>query len=380
VRQIATIILFCVLLSFPGNAQSQTVTRIDTHMTESMEMLVKRAIEVFMHDTSRIGVSVGVYNNGKTFTYNTGTIQKGKIIKPTNSTIYEIGSITKTFTGVLLAQAVVDKKVNMNDDIREYLQGNYPNLSYNGQPIKLFHLINHTSGLPFLLPDRKDIFQHSQDSISYFVTKIQSQYTPAKFLNDLHDVKLDTIPGTKFSYSNAGAQLLSFILERVYGASYENLVKKYITIPEKMPLTKLSYTKTETSKFAKGYNGKGMLMPYNPWMIGAAGKINSTVPDMLNYIKFHLNEKNPVIKLSHAPTFGDINYFAIGLNWQMNKTSDGHRRIWQSGGSFGFASYCVVYPELNIGIILLSNEADQTAQSGLQEAARKIFEGIVSDK
>lgn len=97
---------------------------------------------------------------------------------------------------------------------------------------------------------------------------------------------------------------------------------------------------------------------------------------MLKYIKFHLNENNQLINLSHTPTFGDINSFAIGLNWQMNKTQDGFRRIWQSGGSFGFSSYCVVYPELNIGIALLSNEADRTAQGGLAEAAKKIFEGI----
>jgi len=376
----ATSILFYVLLTFFDKTQTQRTTRTDNHLKESLDRLVKSSIEVFMKDTSRVGVSIGVYYNGKTFTYNYGTTQKGINIKPTNNTVYEIGSITKTFTGILLAQAVVDKKVKINDDIRKYLEGNYPNLSYKGQPIKLFQLINHTSGLPFLLPDRKDIFQHSQDSISYFVTTIQSQYTKRKFLNDLHDVKLDTVPGGKFSYSNAGAQLLSFILEKVYGMSYEGSVKKYITVPEKMPDTKLTYTENEMTKFAKGYNGKGMPMPYNPAMIGAAGKVNSTVPDMLNYIKFHLNENNPVIKLSHAPTFGDINNFAIGLNWQMNKTSDGHRRIWQSGGSFGFASYCVIYPELNIGIVLLSNEADQTAQGGLEEAAKRIFEGIANGK
>jgi len=143
-----------------------------------------------------------------------------------------------------------------------------------------------------------------------------------------------------------------------------------------MPDTKLTFSEKEMKYFAKGYNGKGILMPYNPDMIGAAGKINSTLSDMLKYIKFHLNENNQVIKLSHTTMFGDIKTFAIGLNWQMNKTSDGYRRIWQSGGSFGFASYCIIYPELNIGIVLLSNEADQTAQNGLGEAAKKIFEII----
>jgi len=373
-------VLFYLLLTFCGWTQTSKTILTDNRIKGSINKVVQNSIKAFMNDTSRVGVSVGVYYNGKIFTYNYGSTEKEKSIKPSKNTIYEIGSITKTFTGTLLAQAVADKKMKLDDDIRKFLDSNYPNLAYNGHPIKLFQLINHTSGLPFLLPDRKDIFQHSQDSISYFVTAIQSHYTKEQFLKDLYDVKLDTLPGVKFSYSNAGAQLLSFILEKVYRMSYENLIKRYITIPEKMPNTKLNYSKNEMEKFAKGYNGKGILMPYNPSMIGAAGKINSTVPDMLHYIKFHLNESNPVIKLSHATTFGDINSFAIGLNWQMNKTSDGYRRIWQSGGSFGFASYCVVYPELNIGIVLLSNEADQTAQGGLEAAAKKIFEGIIKGK
>ncbi len=365
--------LACLLLVYAVSGISQS---IQNSANDSIVAIMNNAAEAYMKDNFRVGLSVGIYKNGKTVTNNYGYTEKGSRQEPANNTIYEIGSITKTFTGTLLAQAAADKKVKTDDDIRKYLDGNYPNLDYAGQPIKLFQLINHTSGLPFLLPDRKELFQQPEDSIPYFVTAIQTPYTKEKFLNDLHTVKLDTVPGLKFSYSNAGAQLLGYILEKVYGTTYENLIKKYITIPQKMPATKLSYSKKETAMFAKGYNGKGALMPYNPVIIGAAGNIKSTVSDMLNYIKFHLSENYQVIKLSHTPTFGNINSFAIGLNWQMNKTQDGFRRIWQSGGSFGFSSYCVVYPELNIGIVLLSNEADRTAQGGLAEAAKKIFDGI----
>jgi CubicO group peptidase (beta-lactamase class C family) len=91
--------------------------------------------------------------------------------------------------------------------------------------------------------------------------------------------------------------------------------------------------------------------------------LHSSVSDMLKYIKFHPSESNEVIKLSHQTTWGDISKYASGLNWQMNKTSAGHRRIWQSGGSFGFSSYCVVFPELSMGIVLLSNEADGNTQT-----------------
>ena len=117
-------------------------------------------------------------------------------------------------------------------------------------------------------------------------------------------------------------------------------------------------------------------MPYNPQILDAAGGIFSTVQDMLNYIRFHLDETNPVVALSHKAVKGNINDYAVGLNWQEMITSKKHKKIWQSGGTFGFSSYCVIYPELNIGIILLTNESDRTAQGRLEEVADKIFERI----
>ncbi|HEX6429613.1 MAG TPA: serine hydrolase domain-containing protein [Niastella sp.] len=369
-----------LLFLFLGYTVYGRTQLVQNNSKNSIDATVDSAANGYMKDSARVGLSIGVYQDGKTYTYNYGTTEKGKDLLPAINTLYEIGSITKTFTGTLLAQAVVDKKVKLDDDIRKYLDGKYPNLVYKGYPIKLYQLINHTSGLPFLLPDKKDLFQLPQDSIPYFITTVQNQYSKDNFLQDLHTVQLDTIPGVKFSYSNAAAQLLGYILEKVYGKNYENLIKKFIVIPQKMPLTKLTYLNAEKGMFAKGYNDKGLLMPYNPDMIGAAGNIKSTVTGMLNYIKFHLDESNPVIKLSHAATFGDINSFAIGLNWQMIKTKNGYRRIWQSGGTFGFSSYCVVYPELNTGIILLSNESDRTAQSGLEEVANRIFEEMINAK
>ena len=93
-------------------------------------------------------------------------------------------------------------------------------------------------------------------------------------------------------------------------------------------------------------------------------------------IRFHLDESGEAVRLSHQTTWGDIKYYASGLNWQMNRTAGGHRRIWQSGGSFGFSSYCVIFPELRMGIILLSNEADQNSQGRLNEMANEILAAV----
>jgi CubicO group peptidase (beta-lactamase class C family) len=97
---------------------------------------------------------------------------------------------------------------------------------------------------------------------------------------------------------------------------------------------------------------------------------------MLKYVKFHLDENNEVIRLSHRTSWGDIKYYASGLNWQMINTAEGHRKIWQSGGSFGFSSYCAVFPDLNVGIVLLSNESDQNSQGRLNTMADEILAGV----
>lgn len=373
--------LFSILIFLhPFVGQTQTVKQIiptDNKLKSQIDTVVQKATMLFISDTSKVGLSIGIYKNGKLYFYNYGTTQKEIPKLPTNNTVYEIGSISKTFTGTLLAQAVKDKRVKIDADIRKYLEGSYPNLEYQGNPIKLSHLVSHISGLPFFLPDNPNLFQNANfDTLPFTICKIQQNYSKQKFFDDLHKVKLDTIPGYNFHYSNAGAQLLKFILEKVYNMPYDKLLNKYITKPLKMKNTNSLYSKNDFGILAKGYNAKGKLMPYNPQILDAAGGIFSTTSDMLEYLKFHLDEKNEVVALSHKVTTGNINDFAIGLNWQEQITSKKHKKIWQSGGTFGFSSYCVIYPGLNIGIVLLTNESDPTAQGGLEEIANKIFETI----
>ncbi|NIG54073.1 serine hydrolase [Chitinophaga sp. Cy-1792] len=359
-------LVLSVLLSGPSTAPK----------ANTIDSLLKSTANAFMQDSARAGVSIGIVKDGKTYFYNAGVVNKRSSRTPDNHTLYEIGSVTKTFAGVLLAQAAAEGRLHLDDDIRKYLKEDYPNLAYKGTPIKLSQLLNHTSGLPFFLPDRKDLFQQPQDSLPGIVVATQNNYSKKQFLQDLHQVTLDTLPGTKFSYSNAAAQLMGYILEDMYQSSFSDLVKKYITTPQNMPLTSVHYSKKDVERLSTGYNGKGQPMPYNPPLIAAAGSITSCVADMVNYLKFHLNENNKVIATTHQATFGDINSFAIGLNWQMMKTAEGHRKIWQSGGSFGFSSYCAVFPEENLGIVILTNEADRTAQPALGEMADKFRKAL----
>ncbi len=339
--------------------------------------VVNESANKFMSDQHSVGLSVGIIKDGRSWTYNFGEVEKGTNRPPGQHTIYELASITKTFTGVLLAQAVVEGKVKLDDDVRRYLDGSYPNLEFEGKPIKLFHLINHTSRLPFVMPDRPELFRNPDPyELPKILTAIESKYTRKDFYEDLHKVKIDKAPGTEFRYSNSAAQLLGYILERIYGMPYEQLVLKKIAKPLGMTETKITLTAAEKKRLAKGHYDNGSIALYGTLQTQAAGALRSSVSDMLKYIKYHLNGGDEVISLSHQTTWGDFKYYASGLNWQMNKTSGGHTRIWQSGGSFGFSSYCVIFPELRLGIVLLSNESDQNSQGRLSAMADEILMGI----
>jgi CubicO group peptidase (beta-lactamase class C family) len=342
------------------------------------DTLVKRLGKSFIDNPASVGLSIGIYNNGKSGFYNFGVTEKGKTKAPTQNTIYEIGSITKTFTSTLLAHAVLENKVELDDDIRKYIEGDYSNLEYNGKPIKLVHLANLTSGLPNWLPDRPDIFQNANpDSIPYILLEIHKNYSRQNFYDDLKKVKLDTIPGSFPKHSNVGAQLLAYIIENVYKMTYEQLVRKYITSPLRMDNTSMAASQTQSIIQAKGYNDKGKIMPYLTMKdLQVSGGLNSSASDMLKYVKYQLDKKNEAVKFSHQRTWKSPKGNAVGLNWQINKSEQGIRQIWHTGGTFGFSSYMVIYPELNIGLVLLANESDGTTQSKLIEVSEKIFEVI----
>lgn len=349
----------------------------DNKLKTKIDSITHKSIVAYLKKTGRVGLSMGIYHNKNSTTYHYGSTQKGMQVLPSDQTVYEIGSISKTFTGTLLAQAVKDKKVHLDDDVRLYLDGKYPNLEYQGHPIRLSHLVSHISGLPNFLPDNPGIFQNTnQDSLPFVLTRILDQYSKQSFLEDLHEVVIDTIPGYKFRYSNSSPQLLKFVLERVYQKTYADLLQQFISRPLNMNQTTPKFNEITLENLAKGYNAKGLPMPYIPSSLDAAGGIFSTISDMLQYLKFHLNEKNEVVAMSHQIITGDIDTYAIGLNWQEVMVAGKYKKIWQSGGTFGFSSYCVIYPDLDIAIVFLTNEADNTAQTELGQIADKIFKHI----
>lgn len=363
-----TIIAFCTLATSALYGQIKQA---------NLNTLVMGLGEKFIKNKQAVGLSIGIYNNGRNYFYDYGTTEKGQIKLPTQNTVYEIGSITKAFVSLILANAVIEKKVKFDADIRKYLDGTYPNLEYNEKPITLLALSNTTSRIPNWLPEfARQITDASPDSNAYFIEKVYGSYSQNDFFKALHKVVLDTVPGTKSEHSNGAALLLTYILEKVYNTSIENLVSRYILNPVKMNNTSFLASKSNSKLLAKGYNNAGMQMPYfATTFLKGVGGLNSTTSDLLKFIRFELDTTQKAIKLSHHETF-NTGWCNIGLNWLIYKFDNGNHQIWADGGTYGFASYVIIYPEINSGVVVLSNESDPSSSDRVSDIADGIFQFI----
>jgi D-alanyl-D-alanine-carboxypeptidase/D-alanyl-D-alanine-endopeptidase len=329
-----------------------------------------------MADPHAVGLSVGVVQNSASYSYHFGTVSKRHQQAADDRIIYPIASLTKTFTATLLAQAARDGKLKFDDDIRKYLDGDYPNLAFEQQPIRIYHLITHRSGLPFILPNKPEASPDFKSDIPYpqRIDAILAGASRADFYADLHRLKLTAAPGTRFQYSNAAAQLAGYILERVYGSSFETLVRKRIASPIGMRDTFITPTEQQKQRLLAGYDENGDLQAYPPEQFQAAGALMSTPADMLAYARWQLAENDPAVRLSHQPTWRDGDY-ATGLNWQM--INSGTRRvIFQDGAIPGFASLVVIHPESGLAIVLMSNELDSGTLGRLRTPANGIAEAL----
>lgn len=344
---------------------------------DNLDTLVNGIGKNFTKNPQAVGLSIGIYNNGQSYFYNYGSTERNEIKLPTQNTVYEIGSVTKTFVSLVLCNAVIERKVRMDDDIRKYLDGAYPNLEYEGKPITLQDLANTTSRLPNWLPAfTKQIIEASPDSNAYLIEKVYSSYSKKDFFEALHKVVLDTLPGTKSEHSNGAALLLTYILEKVYGAFIENLVNKYVLNPAKMSNTSFLASRSNSKLLAKGYNDAGKQMPYFATsLLKGVGGLNSTTSDLVNFIRFQLDPTKAAIKLSHQPSF-DAGSRKIGTNWFIYKFDNGNHQLWSDGGTYGFASYIILYPEINSGIVVLSNESDASSSDRISDVADGIFQFI----
>ncbi len=360
--------LFCITTSL--YTFSQDKLRHETKVYTFIDENVQRLKDV----SGASSVSVGIIKDGKVYTKHYGEIDKGKGNKATNETSFEIASVTKVMTGYLMAKAVLEKKINLDDDIRKYLHGSYPNLEYKNIPVRIKDLISFKTAFDREIPDTREIRKINNDSTSFRLKKIDESYSKQQFLEDLKTMQLDTVPGYKHNYSNTSLEIAALILEKVYHKNFELLLSENFFLKTKMNSTKRNL-KTDTS-IANGYNNNGILMPNsytNLW--GACGYRNSTMNDLLQFLKLELNTKNKIVHESQRNILNNDSTWK-GYFWDEIGISENGKYCYKHGGAYGTNTLFIVYPELNIGLCIIVNITGENTFGNLYETATRLVEDL----
>ncbi|MES2558700.1 MAG: serine hydrolase [Bacteroidota bacterium] len=313
------------------------------------DSMCDKAVQAFLKRNNAVGLSIGILCKGKTYVYGYGETYKGNATVPDEHTIFDLGSVSKTFTGILLAIAVEQKLVKPDDDIRKFLSGDYPNLEYKGAPVTLLSLVNHTSGLP-RVPD--DLVQQpgykEEDPYKY--------YSREMILANLHQIKLAAKPGTINEYSNYGISVCGIILEQLFKKTYAQLVEEYIAAPAGMQQTFVNIPDSLRHRMVGCYDEDNKAIA--DWSLGemaAAGGVSSTVADMLTFLRNNMEEKSSALKLSHIPTFKMSQQQQVGYAWVTSELQNGQHLVWHNGATYGSTAFCGYIPETGTGVVILNN-------------------------
>jgi CubicO group peptidase (beta-lactamase class C family) len=331
--------------NYPGDsvpAFKRTVYISDNRLQTKLDTFVNDLVKSYMQSPQNCGLSLGISFRGTNYFYNYGEVKRGSGIPTNTSTIYEIGAISNVFCGFLLAQAVLENKINLEDDIRNYLPGNFSNLEFREEPIRVSHLARHSSGLPNI-PDDLTSGQ------GYDALNPYKHYSKQMILDYLKSVKI-TEPGKAFQYSSLGITVLGMILEKVYGKTIDELVKEKIT---GLKNTSVNLNSTQEKDLAYGYNDHGESTPH--WDLGdwgATGGIHSTTSDMLALMDFHL-KANEINKLIFNPV--SLGRETLGLAWFIKRTKQGNTLSWHNGGTYGFSGFCGFLRERESSVAVLAN-------------------------
>ena len=289
----------------------------------------------------------------------------------TPRTRFEIGSLSKIFTGLVLADAVAGKRVALDDDVRKYLPEGFATLAFDGKPVTLLHLANMTSGLPDNLPERKAPAVTAAQA--WQRQAVLEAYGRADFFRDLRGVRIQHAPGNDPSHSNVASILLGYVLEDVYKRPYRELVAELVERPAGM--------RGDATAEASSRNMEGEAMPrlsraaYNL----PAGGLAYTPEDLGRFVRYVIASPSRAVELSLAPTWKTLDgSAAISLGWIWRRSGAAGPHFQTSGGTFGFTSHTDVYRQCGIGIAFVQNAGDDATQQKLGALAEGFAAAIVA--
>jgi len=332
-----------IFVAFGAAAAAQSPVPSDE---EIRKVLVQRIDEA----KQSVGIVVGVIEpSGRRFV-SYGSLAKGDKRRLDGDTLFEIGSISKVFTSLLLSDMVERGELALTDPIAKFLPADVKVPERGGRSIVLQDLSTHTSGLP-RLPTNMSPKDQANPYVDYSVEQLYQFLSSYTLTRDI---------GAQYEYSNLGGGLLGHLLARKAGTDYESLVRSRITAPLKMSSTVITISPELQTRFATGHSER--LVPVSNWDIGTlagAGALRSTANDLLTFLAVPLGYTSSPL----APAFARMLTVRrptgqpgvdVALAWHIF-TRGGDDLIWHNGGTGGYRSFIGYNPKARVGVVVLSN-------------------------
>ncbi len=315
---------------------------------------VKENIKFRVDNGVNTGIVVGIVTPEGTeyFSYGVKSLKTNELVD--ENSVFEIGSISKTFTGLLLADMVEKGELNLDDPLQSILPEGITAPTRNGESIKLYQLSTHTSSLPRI----------PSNLIMENPANPYADYTEKQMYHFLNNYELTRDIGSELEYSNYAVGLLGHLLAAKHEITYEELLMQSITKPIGMDNTRINLTSKMKENLAKGHNGGIEVENWDLPTLAGAGGIRSTAVDMIKYISANLNLEKSSLSSAIQITHQNIDNELVGLGWFiMEKEED--TIIWHGGLTGGYATFSGFSKNQNIGVIVLSNSVANIDDIGM---------------
>jgi D-alanyl-D-alanine-carboxypeptidase/D-alanyl-D-alanine-endopeptidase len=327
---------------------------------------------------------IGVVKNGRVSMRGYGRRADGSDAEPDGDTVFRIGSITKAFTGQVLASLAADGVVSLADPLSKYVPDFFDPLSEAGRPIRLVDLATHSGGLPREVPHQPG----PPDNPFVHITR-------EAFAGWLKANPLLFTPGTAVSYSNFGFDLLAVALSAAAKKPYPELIAERVLAPLFLSDTTFAPSGSQTTRRMQGHNFDGAAMAYAPTgeVIVGSGGLYSTPRDLLRWLHWHLDrmsDEGAVVRLTDHAAYlwrdgmqtvygmdesGHMD--AIALGWViMAPEGDRPLILQKAGGLQGIFSYVAFAPARDIGVVVAINAFEVNAGLAMAKAANELITAL----
>lgn len=303
---------------------------------------------IYLESEFAKALSIGIIHNGEISYFNYGKISDENPDKPSENSIYEIGSISKAVTGTILQQLVEENKLQLDDVMCDFFPKEFCPWS-EAKKISLLELSTHTSGIPRLpfsfFSSVKDMNRPYENHTKEEMFRFIKSYDPVPTKD------------REYAYSNYAFMILGYIMEQVEGKSYEQILLERILKPLKLYQTFVMGNQEIHSKIIQGHKSNGEKTPvWDMPTFPAPGGIRSTTTDMLRLLKHVMIDSTGINSTQKQKSIGDNKW--IGLGWHIiNYDFSEHDMILHNGQTGGYTSFAGFIEDHESAVVVLTNNS-----------------------